>query len=124
MKTKPNVFEYIDFKKFLTAWREAEKKTNQGVSIEYLSAKLGQKNRTYFRDLEKGRRSVGPEVLDRLIKLLNLDRDEARYFRAIVGYGQWSTCEEREYWFEQAIQLNNTPKRFIDKETYSFYRQW
>ena len=69
-------------------------------------------------------RSIGQGVLDRLIKLLALSSDEAKYFRAIVGYGQPSTCEEREFWFEQAIQLNNTPKRLVDKQTYSFYKKW
>ena len=51
MKTKPNIFEYIDFRKFLTAWRETEKEKNPGLTHEYLSAKLGQKNRTYFRKI-------------------------------------------------------------------------
>lgn len=121
---KPNIFEYIDFRKFLTAWREAEKEVIPGLTHEYLSAKLGQKNRTYFSDLEKGRRSVGPGVLERLIKLIALSGDESKYFRALVGYGQPSTYEEREYWFEQIVQLNNTPKRMLDKQTYSYYKKW
>jgi uncharacterized protein (TIGR02147 family) len=124
MKKQPNIFEYIDFKKFLKDWRDAEKKRNPGLTHEYLSAKLGQKNRAYFSDLEKGRRTVGPGVLERLIKLMDLDSDEGKYFRAIVGYGQPSTYEEREFWFEQAVQLNNTPKKFVDKKTYTFYKKW
>lgn len=124
MKSRPNIFEFIDFRKFLTAWRAVEKENNPGITLEYLSAKLGQKNRVYFSDLEKGRRTVGPEVLDRLTKLMNLSRDEAKYFRAIVGYGQPSTYEEREFWFEQVVQLNNTPKKLVDKNTYYYYRKW
>ncbi len=124
MKTKPNIFEYIDFKKYLTAWREAEKRANPGLTHEYLCAKLGQKNRTYFSDVETGRKNVGPEVLSRMIKLMNLPENESKYFRALVGYGQPATYEEREFWFEQIIQLNNTPKKIIDKKTYAFYKKW
>jgi uncharacterized protein (TIGR02147 family) len=124
MKTRPNIFEYIDFKKFLTAWREAEKLANPGLTHEYLCAKLGQKNRTYFSDVETGRKNVGPEVLNRMIKLMNLPENEAKYFRALVGYGQPATCEDREFWFEQLIQLNNTPKKIVDKKTYAFYKKW
>jgi uncharacterized protein (TIGR02147 family) len=125
MRTKPNIFEYIDFRKYLTAWRESEKANCPGITHEYISAKLGQKrNRTYFSDLEKGRRAIGKGMLDRLIKLLDLDGNEAKYFRAIVGYGQPTNYEEREFWFEQAIQLNNSPKRLVDKKTYSFYKKW
>ncbi len=124
MKPHPNIFEFIDYKKFLTAWREAEKEINPGLTHEYLCAKLGQKNRTYFSDVEKGRKRIGAEVLDRLIKLMGLNCDEAKYFRAIVGYGQPATYDEREYWFEQAIQLNNTPKKIVDKTTYDFFKKW
>jgi uncharacterized protein (TIGR02147 family) len=124
MNKRPNIFEFIDYKKFLTAWREAEKENNPGLTHEYLCAKLGQKNRTYFSDVEKGRKKIGAEVLDRLIKLMGLNSDEGKYFRAIVGYGQPATYEEKEYWFEQAIQLNNTPKKIVDKETYAFYKKW
>jgi uncharacterized protein (TIGR02147 family) len=96
MVKKVNIFEYIDYKKYLTAWRGMEKENNPGVTLEYLSAKLGQKkNRTYFSDLEKGRRSIGPEVLDRLKKLTGLNCEESKYFRAIVGYAQSVTYEER-----------------------------
>jgi uncharacterized protein (TIGR02147 family) len=124
VKTKPNIFEYIDFKKYLSAWRESEKWINPGLTHEYLCAKLGQKNRTYFSDVEKGRKHVGPEVLSRMTKLLNLNDEETKYFRALVGYGQTATREEREFWFEQVVQLNNTPKKIVDKKTYSFYKEW
>jgi uncharacterized protein (TIGR02147 family) len=124
MKPRPNIFEFIDYKKFLTAWREAEKENNPGLTHEYLCAKLGQRNRTYFSDVEKGRKIIGGEVLDRLIKLMGLTCDEAKYFRAIVGYGQPATYSEKEYWFEQAIQLNNTPKKIVDKKTYAYFKRW
>lgn len=124
MSDKPNIFEYIDFRKYLKDWREATKSANPGLTHEYLCSKLGQKTRGYFNDLEKGRRTIGPDVLDRLVKLLSLDSTEARYFRAIVGYGQPATYEEREYWFEQAVQLNNTPKTLVDRKTYAYYKNW
>jgi uncharacterized protein (TIGR02147 family) len=123
-KPRPNIFEYIDFKRFLTGCREGEKRINPGLTHEYLCAKLGQKNRTYFSDVETGRKNVGPEVLSRMIKLLNLSENEAKYFRALVGYGQTATPEERDFWFEQIIQLNNTPKKIVDKKTYAFYKKW
>ncbi len=124
MNAQPNIFEFIDFKKYLTAWREAEKKATPGLTHEYLCAKLGQKNRTYFSDVENGRKNIGPEVLNRMVKLLKLDDNGAKYFRALVGYGQRATYEEREFWFEQVVQLNNTPKRIVDKKTYDFYKKW
>jgi len=124
MTTRPNVFEFIDYRKFLTEWRESKKDNNPGLTHEYLCAKLGQNNRTYFSDLEKGRKKIGSEALDRLIRLIGFKGDEAKYFRAIVQYGLSVTYDEKEFWFEQAIQLNNTPKKIVDKTTYDYYRKW
>ena len=124
MNALPNIFEFIDYRKYLTSWREAKKVRNPGLTHEYLCAKLGQKNRTYFNNIERGRKQIGPEVFDRLVRLLGLKNDEAKYFRALVGYGQPASYDEKEYWFEQLIQLNNTPKKIVDEKTYAYYKKW
>jgi uncharacterized protein (TIGR02147 family) len=124
MDPQINIFAYIDYKKYLTQWREAEKKANPGLTHEYLSAKLQQKGRSFFSDIESGRKTISSQVLDRLIALIGLKFSEAKYFRALVGYGQSTTYEEKEFWIEQIIELNNTPYTIVDKATYSFYKEW
>jgi uncharacterized protein (TIGR02147 family) len=119
-----NVYEYIDYKTFLTDWREEEKRRNPGLTHEFLCNALGQRNRSFYNDLEKGRKFIGAEVLDRLIKLFELQCQEAKYFRALVGYGQPATYAEKEFWFEQIVEMNNTPKRLIDKETFKYFKEW
>jgi uncharacterized protein (TIGR02147 family) len=125
MTAKPNIFEYINYREFLTDWRKAEKENDPGFSHDYLCAKLGLKTRSYFIDIEKGRRSIGPDLLNRMIKLIGLSKNEADYFRALIRYGQKNaTSEEKEYWFERIVQLNNTPKKIVDKKTYLYFRKW
>jgi uncharacterized protein (TIGR02147 family) len=119
-----NIFEFVDYRAYITAWRLSEKEKNPGLTHEYLCRVLGQKNRSYFNDIEKGRKIIGSEVLDRFIKLFNLKGDEAKYFRALVAYGQPCTYEEKEYWFEQLIALNNTPKLLVEKSMIQYFTQW
>jgi uncharacterized protein (TIGR02147 family) len=119
-----NIYEYIDYKKFLTDWREEEKRRNPGLTHEFLCITLGQRNRSFYNDIEKGRKLIGSEVLDRLIKLFAFKTQEAKYFRALVGYGQPATYAEKEFWFEQIIEMNNTPKRLIDKNTFFYFKEW
>jgi uncharacterized protein (TIGR02147 family) len=119
-----NIYEYIDYKKYLSDWRKAEKERNPGLTHEYLCHVLGQKNRSYFNDLEMGRKFIGPEVLERLTKLLELDGRPAKYFRALIGYGQPTTFQEKEFWFEQIVEMNNTPKKIIEKETFQYFKEW
>jgi len=119
-----NIFEYVDYKEYLKDWRIQEKKKNPGLTHEYLCACLKQKNRSYFNDIESGRKTIGSQVLDRLIKLVGVTNGEAKYLRALIGYGQPATHLEKEYWFEQIAALNNTPKKTIDKDTFQYFKEW
>jgi uncharacterized protein (TIGR02147 family) len=124
MAQRINIFEYINYRKYLTDWREAEKKANPGLSHEYLNAKLGQNNRTFFSNIESDRKNIGSQTVNKLIALIGLKSIEANYFRALVGHGQSTTDEDKEYYLEQIVTLNNTPYTIIDKATYSFYKEW
>ncbi len=124
MSNAINIFKYTDYKKYLTEWRLEEKNRSAGLTHEYLCRALGQNNRSYFSDIEKGRKIIGSEVLDRLIKLINLKEDEAKYFRALVGYGQSASYNEEEFWFERIIALNRAPRRELTTETFSYFRTW
>lgn len=121
---KPNIFEYIDYRQFLTDWYKSEKENNPGFTHEYICEKLKLRTRSYFGDILKGRRSIGPEVSKRLTRLLGLSGDEVKYFRAIIGYGNPKKDDDKEHWFEQIVQLNNTPKKLVDKKTYQFFKNW
>ncbi len=78
----------------------------------------------FFNDIEMGRKLIGPGVLERLTELLSIEGREAKYFRALVGYGQPATFHEKEFWFEQIVEMNNTPKKHIEKEAFQYFKEW
>lgn len=119
METKPNLFDYNDFRKFMRDYKEYT-----GFSYQSLSKSVDQNNASYFSDIIGDRRKVNLIVLDKLIKLFEFDVKEAEYFRALVNYAQSNTFNESEYWFDKVIKLNNTPKKLMDEQTYAFYSKW
>lgn len=121
----PNIFEYIDFKKFLKEYRERRKQFDPGFTNQYICHCLGQRNsKSYFNNVISGRKAVTPEFVDRIIELLKLNTDEAKYFRALVSYNQTMSPKEKEYHFGQVVSLNCTPKKLIDKGTYEYFTEW
>lgn len=119
-----DIYEYLDYKKYLVEWRIESRKVNTHLTHEYICRALGQNNRSYFSDIEKGRKVIGSEVLDRLIKLIGLKGDESKYFRALVGYGQCANYSEEEFWFERLMELNKAPRQHLTKEKYSYFKEW
>ena len=123
-KQLPDIFLYIDYRKYLEDYYSTMKALDPGFSHTYICHCLGQKNaKSYFNNVVKGRIDITATFIDRLISLLKLNRDEAKYFRALVNYNQTASSSEKEFFFDQLIRLNKTPHRLIDKNAYSFYKE-
>ncbi len=80
-------------------------------------------SRSYFNDVLKGKK-VTPQFVERFIPILELDSEEAEFFRVLVKFNQADTLHDRELYFRQLISLNKTPKAIVDLSAYEFYRRW
>lgn len=125
MSRKPNVYSYIDFREYLSDLYKYKNKRNKNFSKTYICKELGLKNsRSYFQDVLNGK-FVSQIKLPLLIRIFKLSKDEAIFFRLLVNYNQTlDDPEEREFFFEQLISLNKTPKVILDSVTYSYYKDW
>jgi uncharacterized protein (TIGR02147 family) len=121
----PDIFQYIDFKKYLEDYYSIKKVLDRKFTHLYICKRLGQKNaKSYFNNVVKGRIDITPTFVDRFIDLLELKSDEAKFFRALVNYNQTSSPNEKEFFFDQLVRLNKTPHQVIDKNAYAFFKDW
>lgn len=121
----PDIFEYINFRNYLADYYKYRKDREPGFTHTFICFRLGQtKSKGYFNNVIKGRTMVTTTFINRFIELLELKRDQANYFRALVNYNQTVCPTEKEFYFEQIIRLNKTPFRIVDKNTYQFYKEW
>lgn len=121
----PNIYNYIDFRKYLHDYRTQRCRFDSGFTHYFICHRLGMKNsRSYFNNITRGRKNIGSETVQKMIDLLELTGDEANYFRALVNYDQTRQPGEKKYYFDQVISLNNTPRKIIDENTYSYFTTW
>jgi uncharacterized protein (TIGR02147 family) len=122
--TGPSVYAYNDFRKFLADYQVARMEQESGFSKSEFSRMLQLPNtRSYFTDIMKGKR-VSETFVERFITVIGFNRDEAHYFRTLVRFNQAENLEEREFYFEQLIDLNRTPSRTLDKKMLRYYGKW
>jgi len=120
----PSIYEYNDFRKYLADYQKTMVKTDRSFTASNICRRLGMpKTRSYFADVLKGKQ-VTETFIDRFAKLLRLSTEEERFFRALISFNQATTAELKEWYFEQLISLNRTPRRIVDPETYLFYKEW
>jgi uncharacterized protein (TIGR02147 family) len=123
-QTIPSIYEYNDFRKYLSDYQKIMVQTDRSFSASNICRRLGMPNtRSYFADVLKGK-LVTDTFVDRYAKLLKLSVEEERFFRTLVNFNQAGTADRKEWYFEQLITLNRTPKRVVDPETYLFYKEW
>lgn len=121
----PSIYHYSNYRQYLEDYRVARKKIDRSFTHSYICIKLGQENaRSLFNNVVKGRKNLTPVFISRFIELLELDEEEGTFFRILVGFNQADNVKEKEYYFDQLIQLNNTPKKQIDKYAYQYYSEW
>lgn len=124
-KQLPDIFKYLDFKKYLEDYRQKRKEIEPGFSHSYICYRLGQKNsKSYFANVIAGIKPVTQEFINRFIELLELNTEESQYFRALVNYNQAFNSSEKQYYFEQLLQQNSSSSRLITQQEYSFYKDW
>lgn len=123
--SEPVVYEFHDFRAWLAAWY-AWRSTQEepGLSKSEVSRRLGlPRTRSYFTDILRGK-VVSAVFVERLVDLTELNRTEAKYFRALVRFAQASDPREREEAFDDVVALNRVPWAKAAGDSWEYYKDW
>ncbi len=120
----PSVYSYNDFRKYLADWQAALQAQDPALHKSEISRRLGlPRTRSYFTDVLGGKK-VTPVFLERFVTVLELSKEDARFFRVLVAFNQAATPEEREIRFDELVSLNRTPKTVLQTMHYQYYKNW
>lgn len=120
----PIVYTYSDFRKFLADWQAWKQSQDRTFSKSEFSRRLGlPRTRSFLNDVLSGK-GVTPNFIERFVVVLELERDEAHFFRALVRFNQAHTPAERELCYEQLVQLNRAPRTELDRDLWDYYKDW
>lgn len=119
-----SIYRYSDFRAYLRDWYEAEKARRGKFTKADVSRALGLPNTRNYFSAVLGGKELSDTFLERLIALLALPKDEARYFRALVGFQQAVTPEVREESLERLVALNRSPRKVLAEAQMEYFRHW
>lgn len=121
---RPSAFSYNDFRRFLADWQVWRKSVDRSFSRTEFVRRLGMpRTRSFFTDLLNGK-SLTPTFLERVLQVMELPREEALFFRALVKFNQADNAQERELFYEQLVALNRSPRTFLEPERFAYYKDW
>jgi uncharacterized protein (TIGR02147 family) len=125
----PNVFEYTDYRKYLTEWFEEKKKTQPSFSYASFAQKAGFSDRGFFHNVIHGKRDLTKESLVKVSQAIGHSKPEAEYFENLVFFNKAAELKDRNYFYEKLNGVKSTEKAAVKaqqlrKDQYDFYSKW
>ncbi len=123
-----SVYSYSDYRQFLKdAFCELQRK-NKHLSIREILRRIGSASPSYYKEVViDSKKNMSQAMARKVAAFLKLDKNEADYFLALVGYNQSKTELERAVSYERLIRCvrrESVENRFLSVNEYKYLSSW
>ncbi|HET9952985.1 MAG TPA: TIGR02147 family protein [Polyangiaceae bacterium] len=120
-----SVYEYLDFRAYLRAYYEAEKKRRPSFSFRLFSKLAGLRSPNFLKLVMEGERNLGPESVPRFAEALGLSAQDAEFFADLVAFGQAQSMADKNRSFERIAGSRRFRKaRRIEGDLFAYLSHW
>lgn len=126
MMTTANIFEFTNYRSFLSAYYEDSKKKNLRWSYEVWTRKLGLKNNSSIIKIICGQREPGPKITRKLVDYFKFNNDQKVYFEDLIRLSKAKKDPALSVTLMQKIQKQfpHCKQRLLDNEEFSAISHW
>jgi uncharacterized protein (TIGR02147 family) len=122
---RPNIFDYLDYRKYLEDFYSAGKENVDAFSHRYFARRAGFSSSNYIQLVWKGKRNLTPDSTRSLCRAMELPAEEAAFFTALVQFDQSEDPEEKNRAFEEvAASRAFRQARQIDHSMWEYLSHW
>ena len=93
--SKPNVFDFSDYRVFLQRWFAYRQHTRPKMSYRKFSRILDLGSPNYLKLVSDGKRNLSPAMAERFADVLELEGEGLRFFLKLVAFNQCTSRSER-----------------------------
>ena len=102
----PSLRSFLDYREYLKAHFEFQKKTNRFFSHAFFARKAGFKSRTFILKVMQGEKSLSRSSIYKVALALSLGKKDQDYFSLLVFFNDAKSGEEKNFFFNQLKSLN------------------
>ena len=124
--TLPSVFDYLDYRRYLSDYLTARRISDEKFSLRAFAGKAGLplSNSSIFSKVIAGKRNLTMDMQFRLAKAIKLSINELKYFGLLVQFNQTKNPEAKQHLYAELAKYGKSKARIIDKEGYEYYSRW
>ncbi len=120
----PSVFDYTDYRRFLKAYYEHQKRKNPAFSYRYFALKAKVNSSGLLKNVIDGKRGLGSGLIVRCAEAMKLKKKEAEYFECLVDFNEARTVEEKRIFFERILALRKPDAHLMQAGQFEYYSKW
>lgn len=115
------IYDYLDPASFLSDAFEIKRKRNANFSLRSWALRLGMKSHGPLHAMLAGQRNIPKKYIPLLVKSLDLEKKEAKFFELLVDLQRAKSLEEKEIYLERLKQLSPKALREVnDIDAYKY----
>jgi uncharacterized protein (TIGR02147 family) len=118
----PNIYSYIDYRKFLLDILAEKKLSNPGYSCRLLSKRLGISAATFVRILN-GKRNISKKLLPKFIDYFKLRERESEYFSLLIEFAHVKGSEMKTRLYQKILDYRSERMKNIQPKQYSLFEK-
>ncbi len=127
---KINIFEYLDFRKYLNDYYTFKKSSAHQFSYKIFAEKAGFKDKSCVFSVLNGKRNLNPAGVLKISRCIDHNSAEAEYFEVLVNFNQANAIEEKRDFFEKLCKIKERGAKRVSKmqmlrrDKFEFYSNW
>jgi len=121
----PSIFEYDNYRLFLQDFYQAKKANKKSFSFRSFAKKAGFNSPSFLKLVMDGKRNLSWESIEKFTQALILNKEEATYYKDLVGFNQAKTVDEKQQFAKKIVYSKAFRKlRPLDKAQYQYWSRW
>lgn len=112
MSVTARLYEYDDYRAFLKAFFDEQKRHRTFFSHRYFARRAGLSSPSFCLDVIHGKYNLTINTISKVIRGLGLKGRAVSFFEALVGYNQAKSRQERERCHEDLVRIREASKNY------------
>jgi uncharacterized protein (TIGR02147 family) len=126
MTTRDNLTQFLDFRTFLMAHAQEQKRRNPHWTYGAWARRLGLKGTASLTRVVQGLRQPGPQMVESFVKYFQFSEKESEYFRDLIRLARAKEDTKLSTLIMEKMgkRFANASKRVVDEKTFNTISNW
>lgn len=125
LNTMQPIYEFIDYRKYLSDYYQNKKKNSQFFSYRYFAQKIGINSPSFLKNVIEGKRNLTSQMTERFSKALGLDQKEKLYFHNLVLFNQAKTLDEKQQYYAALRTMScGIKESVLNADYFDYFANW